>query len=380
MQSLLQKLSNSLANHTFVKLTLSKPTLAAGDLRNVYARLVDIKNQPHLSFTLRYPTRDETKNFLPQDGLSEIAHWLGKYFLNADLFTLQEDITLMLNKKGKATLLIKKPSHPAPADTQHNKEKKRPLRSTEGHYLYALGITNAEGEVLPTGQKKYKQISRYIELISDLLKEHPLPPDARIVDMGAGKGYLTFALYDYLTQFAGYAPRFTGIELRQHLVDFCNELSKKSGFATLDFQAEDINTFETGRLDMLIALHACDTATDLAIAKGIRAGASIIVVAPCCHKQIRRDMDCHNELAPILKYGILEERQAELLTDGIRALLMEAHGYRTKVFEFISTQHTPKNLMIAGIKGKPRPEALDQVAAIKQSFGIRSHFLEELLT
>ena len=161
---------------------------------------------------------------------------------------------------------------------------------------------------------------------------------------------------------------------------FCNSLAEELQYTGLHFIAEDINDYQPERLDMLIALHACDTATDLAIAKGIRGGAQIIIVAPCCHKQIRGQMSCQTTLQPILKHGILEERQAELLTDGIRSLLLEAHGYQARVFEFISTEHTAKNLMITGIKrGKASVEALEKVQSIKQAYGIEFHYLEKLL-
>ena len=231
----------------------------------------------------------------------------------------------------------------------------------------------------PTGQKKFRQIDKYIEIIESLVRETELPNDPIIVDMGSGKGYLTFALYDFLKNNLQKDPSVFGIELRPKLVEFCNNLSKKCDFDKLSFIAQDINTFETNRLDMLIALHACDTATDIAIAKGIKSDAKIIVVAPCCHKQLRKELNVSNEMQPILRHGIMEERQAELLTDGIRALLMEAHGYRTKVFEFISTEHTPKNVMIVGIKSKPKKEALAQVAAIKKHYGIALHALEKMI-
>ena len=150
-------------------------------------------------------------------------------------------------------------------------------------------------------------------------------------------------------------------------------------FDNLKFVAQDINEFKTDRLDMLIALHACDIATDVAIAKGIKADAKVVIVAPCCHKQIRKALAVKNEMQPILKYGILEERQAELLTDGIRALLMESKGYKTKVFEFISTEHTTKNVMIVGVQSKVKSDALQQVEAIKKHYGIGYHHLEKLL-
>jgi len=170
------------------------------------------------------------------------------------------------------------------------------------------------------------------------------------------------------------------VELRPDLVEFCNSAARRATFAGLHFEAGSIHGWAPGRLDMLIALHACDTATDEALAAGVWAGASVIVVAPCCHKQVRKSMSARNELSPLLHHGILEERQAEILTDGIRALLLEARGYRTSVFEFISTVHTAKNLMITAVKqGAPSKRALDQVAEIMESFGIREHALETML-
>jgi hypothetical protein len=197
--------------------------------------------------------------------------------------------------------------------------------------------------------------------------------------MGSGKGYLTFSLYDYLSSEGKISPQVTGIELRPKLVDFCNQLAERSAYSGLSFISQDIGEYHPERIDMLIALHACDIATDLAIAKGIDAGAGTIVVAPCCHKQIRQQMHCQTDLQAVLKHGILEERQAELITDGIRALLLEHSGYRTKVFEFIDTEHTPKNLLIVGLKAEPDTTALERVAAIKRDFGIEYHYLEKLL-
>ena len=170
-----------------------------------------------------------------------------------------------------------------------------------------------------------------------------------------------------------------GIELRTELVSQSNEVAKKYQFDQLQFIAQDIHDFPNSEIDMLIALHACDIATDIAIAKGIKADAEIIITAPCCHKQIRQQMQGSPTLSPILKHGILEERQAELITDGIRALLLEAYGYKTKVFEFISNEHTSKNLMITALKAEASPNALEKVNQIKQEFGIEYHYLEKLL-
>lgn len=380
LQQFLEIVAQSIENGAFLKLTLSKSGSNASDLKNIYARLIEIKGQPLLSFTIRHFTKDVTKNHPIAEGIEKIGHWLGNDFLNGDLFTSTNTVAIQFNKKRIPRLLTSLPHHPVATSTEHNKKKNRLIEANENNvYLRELGITGTDGAVLPTGQKKFKQINKYIEIIDGLLQQNPLPEDAHIVDMGSGKGYLTFALYDYLTSQLGLNVRVIGIELRQNLVDFCNNLAQKAGFNNLTFIAQDINDYQSERVDMLIALHACDTATDLAIAKGVKNSASIIVVAPCCHKQIRQQMHCDNEMQAILKHGILEERQAELITDGIRALLMESEGYKTKVFEFISTEHTSKNVMIVGTQSKPNAEALAKVNAIKHTFGVREHYLEKLL-
>lgn len=371
--------SLSVTQQTLLKLTLSKP-LAQADWRQVVVRLVAIKQQPKLSFTYRYPTRDEVKNYSLDEGSEWLSKWLGVVFFAADLQTTDGHFNLIFNKKGDNARLNggNRATPAATVNLNHNKEKKRLLDASKP-YFQALDISDSTGQVMPTGQKKFKQINKYIEVIESIMAEGQLPADAHIADFGSGKGYLTFALYDFLVSKQS-RPSVLGFELRPNLVDFCNALAEKSGFKGLKFIAQDINAFEAERLDMLIALHACDIATDIALAKGIRAGAKVIIVAPCCHKQVRKALQPPPVLQPIMKHGIMTERQAEWLTDGIRALILEAFGYKTKVFEFISTEHTPKNVMIVGIKsGAKRPEIWPQVAALKQQFGLSEHYLEAIL-
>jgi hypothetical protein len=250
-------------------------------------------------------------------------------------------------------------------------------------YLRKLGVCNDKGEVVKAMQYKYKQIEKFLDIFQSLIPSLASSSILNIVDMGAGKGYLTFALYDYLTNVLGLKVKLTGIELRTELTDFCNELAKECNFEDLHFEPTPIASFHTERIDVLIALHACDTATDDALFQGIRAKSQLILTAPCCHKQIRRQMRCHTELQSFLKHGILEERQAELLTDGIRALLLETEGYHTKVFEFVSNEHTNKNVMISAERGRSttdRLQLLAKVKTIKDNFGIQYHQLERLLT
>ena len=209
----------------------------------------------------------------------------------------------------------------------------------------------------------------------------------RVVDMGAGKGYLTFALYDYLNHVLKRSTQVEGVEYREDLVDFCNKIAKESGFQNLTFAQGTIEDFdhEPG-LDVLIALHACDTATDDAIYKGIASEASLIVVAPCCHKQVRRELtrsNVTNDMDFMTRYGIFMERHAEMLTDSIRSLILEYFGYRTKVMQFISDEHTPKNVMIVGervgVDAEKQKQLLDKLQSIKSYFGLRYHHLERLM-
>lgn len=386
MQRFFSIFKDSFEQGEFVKCTLGKPSspLEPG-LENVYIRPVDLKGAMKLAFTYRFKTRDEVKNYALEEALMLVKNWLGNGFSSANLFTTAQEVSAMISKKGKVTLSIstKKTAELKLVHTAHNREKKR-LIDADAPWLRALGITNAQGVVLAQNQDKWRQINKFIEVIESMVHAGAIPADARICDMGSGKGYLTFALYDFLKNKLGLTPHITGVELRPGLVDFCNKTAQQAGFSGLDFEASDISKYPIPDLDMLIALHACDTATDLAIASGVKAGAKAIIVAPCCHKQIRREMAAQNELAPVLQHGILEERQAEIVTDGIRALLMETQGYKTQVFEFISTEHTAKNVMITGVRRAKSQEKtgplFEKIAAIKAGFGIKQHFLETLLS
>ena len=222
-----------------------------------------------------------------------------------------------------------------------------------------------------------------MEIIDGIIKDIGFKKNITVADMGCGKGYLTFALYNYLHQNLKLDARVIGIELRDDLVSRCNQIAEQVNYKNLSFKKGTIQDAELPALDILIALHACDTATDDAIYKGIQAGAGVIICAPCCHKQIRKQMMPDNELKSITKHGILLERQAEIVTDTIRSLILEAYGYKTKVFEFIATEHTPKNVLIVGIQIKKtetaKQESLDKVKGLKKMFQIKSHYLEMLL-
>ncbi len=383
VQQFVSALEQSLQDESFIKLGLSAYLGADATLKKIDVRPVIIKRVPHLSFTYHHKTRDIVKNYSPADARILLQNLIAKDFRAASLFTTGYDL-LLENAAGRKPLLKRKPpSQQAPASLAHDEAKERPLPATGQKYLHELKITDAQGQVLKNAQDKYRQINKYIEILSGLLKA--LPPDTplRIVDMGAGKGYLTFALYDYLSKTA--PVKITGVEFRADLVALCNQIAADSGFDGLSFVEGSIATYDASDANVLIALHACDTATDDAIYKGIKAKAELIVVAPCCHKQIRREMEAartNQEPDFLLRHGIFMERQAEMVTDGLRALLLEYAGYTTKVFEFISDAHTPKNVMIVGTRqpnAKNDPAVLEKIQAAKAKFGIAAHHLEKLL-
>jgi 2-polyprenyl-3-methyl-5-hydroxy-6-metoxy-1,4-benzoquinol methylase len=375
----LHKTEKAISRNIFAKITISKKNNKASDLNNIYIRLIAVKGIENLSFQYRHQTKDIVKNYSIEAGIEMLQQIIGTDFLNARLFTTEEDIVIEYSKKRIARTKTYPPTAPTLPQRQHNKEKKRWI-SSDAPYLQLLGITNSSGQIIKDRQDKFKQINKYIEIIDNLIQQIELPKTIQIVDMGCGKGYLTFALYDYLTNNLDISATVTGIELRQNLVDDCNKIAKTVGFDGLNFEAGDIHHYDNNKIDILIALHACDIATDIAIAKGIQANAQLVVCAPCCHQQIRSQMNCQTDLKHILKHGILEERQAEMITDGIRALALEGFGYKSKVFEFISSEHTAKNLMIVGTKTKHRnSEAFHKIQNLKIQFGIDYHYIEKLL-
>jgi len=388
LQKFQDKIAQSVSSNTFIKISLGNYQGNEKELKNIYVRLVKIKRVKMLSFTYRYKTRDVIKNFQIEEGLALISHFVSNDFKASTLFIADKEIILQYGKKDQISIIersLGKTVHPV---LLHNKEKKRLIKPSGKSYLKDLGITDAEGNVFKSAQDKYRQINQYIEILSSLIKELPVSGLSRIVDMGSGKGYLTFALYDYLHQVLNVKSSVTGIEFREDLVKLCNAVAADSGFEQLNFVQGSIADYAINEIDILIALHACDTATDDAIYKGIEAGAQLIVVAPCCHKQIRREMEKYsikNEVSFLTKYGIFLERQAEMITDGIRALILEYFGYKTKVIEFISDAHTPKNVLVVGLKTKEviseqkKAEILKKINDSKAYFGIGFHHLESVL-
>ena len=394
MHNFIDKLQSSLKEGSFVKLTLSKPRAKGqelmADLNNVYVKPIILKNEKMYSFTYRYERRDETKNYDAEQTLEIINQLVAEIFLNASLFTLTEDVTLLVSKKGKATVMCKAVKEQREQNVQHDKVKNR-LINTDNPWWFKLGLTTREGKVTADMQHKFKQICKYVEIVDGVMKNVKFDGKIRIADMGAGKGYLTFALYEYLTQKCKYDIMMEGVEIRPDLVVKINEIIKESNLQDFRFVESSIDSYQlsavsyqqsvNSQLDVLIALHACNTATDDAIIKGIKSGAKLIICAPCCHKQIRQEMEKSKVVDPITRYGIFLERQAVMITDAIRALIMEYSGYKTQVMEFIEMEHTPKNILLVGRKSDApvdKESILKQIEDLKRQYGIEKHYLEKI--
>lgn len=371
--------ATAVSDGTLVKLTLGKHRGADATLENVFVRPVALKSGRQLSLVWRHATRDITKNHAPVEALALIESLVGKDFLDAHLFTTSQNAQLECTPDETCRLRLKAVAANSPAPTYdsaaHDRAKAH-LIPADASWLRALGITNDRGQPREGMADKFRQMQKFAELLSHLIDEAQLPSDRpwRIVDMGAGKGYLTFATAALL----GSRAEIQGIEARRELVDASNRTAREQGMSErLTFSAGNIADTPLAACDILIALHACDTATDDALAKGVAAGAPLLVVSPCCQKELRAQLTAPPVLAEALRHGIFQERQAEFVTDALRAQLLEWAGYRTKVFEFISTEHTAKNLMIAAIKAHPVGDATraSRIRSFAGFYGVRSQKL-----
>ena len=381
---------NAFLKGALLRLVLSKYQGADPELQRLQIRPVQIKAELKLSFLAENRTFDSTKNHTLDEAILLLTKLIGTDFHSA-LLEVQgqgghgQEVQLSISKKGKVLLNKRKTAAAqAPATMAHNKEKHRYVEQSRP-YLQALGITDAQGQIIPSMSKKWKQINKFIEVLQKAISQTGLAEQqaVHVADFGSGKAYLTFAVFDYLTTTLGLQAQVTGVELRQPLVDLCNNTAQQLQLDGLQFEQGDVKHFKARGINVMIALHACDTATDYAIEMGIRTGAEIIMCSPCCHKELRPQLLSPPVLSPLLVHGIHAGQQAEMLTDGLRALLLEAQGYDTQVFEFISLEHTSKNKMILAQKRKKPKDnkaVLAQIAELKAFYGIKHHCLETLLS
>ena len=388
-----QRLADAIQGASFVKLVLGKPRVTAGDLQRVTVRPVVLKGEAHLSFVHTHQTKDITKNLAPADALAVVRSLLEHSFLHAHLFASGAELQLLISQRGKRTLVRGKvcalAADGASAEPPAHDRAKHRFVEIDRPFLAALGVTAIEPktgqlQVVPAMARKWKQINKFIEVLHHAIEASALQSVApiRVADFGSGKGYLTFAMHDHLRHTLGREATVTGVELRHDMVALCNGVAQRLGLDGLHFEQGDVSTVEPPAIDIMVALHACDTATDHAIHTGLRAGARIIMCSPCCHKELRPQLLSPHPLRPLLKHGVHLGQQAEMLTDGLRAMLLDACGYDAQVFEFVSLEHTNKNKMILAVK-REQPTSSDavweQIRELKSFYGIQAQCLETLL-
>jgi len=348
----LKNILNDGINENLYQIILSNPRKTGG-VEKVKIRPVLMKGKLEFQETSYVGTKVFHENFSKDKLIERILTALTESFKQGELENKEFRATVLVSKKGKITVKTKKNvGEKKEIDLSHNRVKHYILEEgTAVPFLVELGVQSKDGKIIKSKYDKFKQINRYLEFIRDVLPILPKDRTVNIIDFGCGKSYLTFAMYHYLKVLNGYDIRVIGLDLKDDVIEKCNRLAEKFGYSSaLKFIRGDISTFEGDyQPDMVVTLHACDTATDYALEKAVRWGAKVILSVPCCQHEVNKQIEC-KELEPVLKYGLIKERMSALITDAVRANMLEELGYDAQILEFIDMEHTPKNLLIRAVK------------------------------
>lgn len=338
-------------NENMLRMTISGKR--HGELADkVKIRPVKLKEQLYFQTSVSDGKKEFHKNYEKAELLEQLDHWLRKDYRQLQMDTTTQSIQALVSKKGKTTVKQKIARDMRSARVLDHNRKKRYLleEGTPIPFLVDLGVMTAEGAIVRSRYDKFRQINRYLEFVEDILPELDKDRELTLIDFGCGKSYLTFALYYYLTVKKQYRIRMIGLDLKKDVMEHCQELAEKYGYDRLTFLTGDIADYDGVELvDMVVSLHACDTATDYALEKALQWNAKVIFAVPCCHHELNRQMHS-TEMNPVLKYGLIQERMAALMTDAFRADVLELEGYQVQVLEFIDMEHTPKKILIRAVK------------------------------
>ena len=350
----IEQLLNTYMNEQLHRIILSNAQNPEGPSK---VRIRPVMMKGHLMYqgTETHGPKEIHKNYEKEEIIRYICTLMEKDFRQLQLEAEEANASVLVSKKGKATVKCKKKAvdtaENKSINLEHNRRKKYILEADQPiPFLVDLGVMSQSGKIIHSKYDKFRQMNRYLEFIEDILPRLPKDREVTIIDFGCGKSYLTFAMYYYLREQKAYDVNIIGLDLKTDVIRHCNELAEKYQFEKLHFYQGDIASYEgVDHVDMVVTLHACDTATDFALAKAVGWGAEVILSVPCCqhevNKQIKNEM-----LSPVLKYGILKERMAALVTDGLRGQMLEDMGYKVDILEFIDMEHTPKNLLIRAVK------------------------------
>lgn len=324
-----------------------------GDFIKIKVRPVMIRDNLYFQVSRYTDKQVFHENMTAEDALETLSGWILHDFRQAQIRMQDEMVTVLVSKKGKATIKSKKAACVETQNLEHNRKKQYIIEEgTAVPFMIDLGVMTESGKIIRTRYDKYRQINRFLEFIEDILPELPTDRTVHIIDFGCGKSYLTFAMYYYLKVLKHYDIRITGLDLKQKVIEDCQALADRYGYDGLQFLCGDIADYNgTDEVDMVVTLHACDTATDYALYKAVKWHASVILSVPCCQHELNRKMQCET-LSGAFQYGLIKERTAALMTDAMRGQLLEMKGYKTQLLEFIDMEHTPKNILIRGVKSK----------------------------
>lgn len=366
-------LLNECLDTELIRIVISNPRENEGPAK-IIVRPILLKEELWFQETIYVGTKVLHKNYKAEYILEEIVNNITKDFKQLQLDHNLLSATVLVSKKGRLTINKKQNAISElkkPMNLSHNRTKRYVLQ--EGirvDFLVDLGVMTQEGTIVKAKYDKFKQINRFLEFIEDVLPKLKKDKEVKIIDFGCGKSYLTFAMYYYLKVLNGLDVRIVGLDLKEEVIDNCNKLSEKYGFEKLRFYKGDIAGYQgLDSVDMVVTLHACDTATDYAIEKAVSWGADVILSVPCCQHELNKQIK--NEiLGPVLKHGLIKERIAALVTDALRAELLESKGYKVQILEFIDMEHTPKNILIRAVKDEKIMNDLEKYYTCKEFLGV----------
>ena len=374
------RLLTEILNIDFIRGIISNPRDKTGIIK---IKVRPLEKKGKLLFQIESFTKTQAfhENLTVEDACRKIAGYMER-FGQMQFETVREEGTVLVSRKGKVTVRRRRRQKEAqPADRSHNREKHYIME--EGKpvpFLKDLGVMTEDGKIVRTKTDKFRQINRFLEFVEDILPRLERDRELTILDFGCGKSYLTFAMYHYLHELRGYDIRIIGLDLKKDVIDHCGKLAEKYGYDKLTFLVGDIADYDgVDRVDMVVTLHACDTATDYALAKAVGWGAEVILSVPCCQHELNarfadgggeKEGECMTDMAPVMDYGLLRERFAALATDGLRAKYLEREGYETQVLEFIDMEHTPKNILIRAVKtGRKNQRAAEEIKKCTEFLG-----------
>ncbi len=370
----IEELLDKCINDKLIDLTISGPKIASSEMpKKVKVRPVQLNSDVSYQSSEYIGTKVFHTNYNDDEIKIKVSEWIKNDFKQAQFMMTDADAQVLSSKKGKLTIKYRKLTEQRKQkDLSHNRSKSYILKEGECvDFLVDLGVMTKDGKVVKAKYDKYRQINRFLEFIEDIIPQLDKSSEQTIIDFGCGKSYLTFAMYYYLKVLKGYDIRIVGLDLKEDVIEKCNLLSKKYGYDKLKFLVGDIASYEdVTKVDMVVTLHACDTATDYALAKAVKWGAKVILSVPCCQHEANT-MIKNELLSPVFSYGILKERMAAIFTDAVRANLLEEAGYQTQILEFIDMEHTPKNLLIRAVyTGRKNLQAGEKVRLMEKELNL----------